>query len=159
MEKIKEWLSNHNIFIYIVGLLLILGSIGLFDNLIGKRYQKFYSNQHTSSIAVNEFKGICKGYKLDEDNECEKEYYVYYDNKREAISSFMILAHRLNNKYANGSFCHCYLGCERIYQCYDKKKNLIAVALFKHKGGFWLGYGGGFEEMKPFYEIRFYVEK
>ena len=42
MEKIKSWFSNHNIFIYIVGFLIIMGSIGLFDNLIGKRYQKFY---------------------------------------------------------------------------------------------------------------------
>ena len=151
MEKIKSWFSNHNIFIYIVGFLIIMGSIGLFDNLIGKRYQKFYPNQYPSSIAVREFKSICKGYKLEDDNEYEKEYYVYYENRSEAINNFMTLAHRLNNQYANGAFNHCYIGCERTYQCYDKKKNLIAVGLFKHRGNWG--------DFKTIYEIRFYIEK
>lgn len=153
MERIKDL---HPIWcILIIAAAASLVSWGT-SELFGKRYQKFYPNEHTSSFAIHEFKrtiGKCSK----EEDEYGVEYCKFYDSRQEAIDDFMDVARSLDEYYANGKFLHLYvMRKERVYQCYDRKKNLIAVRFIKHRAGIWHGYKG---EWKPFYEIDLYVEK
>ena len=160
MGKIREWFQNHKILGAIVILLLAWGGIDLALGFFGKTYKKFYPNECSFSVAIREYKRICEDYNASEEDEFGVEYDQFYDKKGDAVNSFMLLVRCLDKHYANGKFRHCYvLGKERIYQCYDRDKKLIAVRLSRHTGGFWLGFGGGVDEMMPFYSIQFYVEK
>lgn len=158
MGKIKEWFSDYPAVIWIAFLLLCCLGFSIIKEFFDNTYSKFYPNEYSYTIAVDEFKRIIPEYGVEKDDEYESEYYEFYDNKSEAISCFLLLANRLDTRYANGKFRHWYLGKERIYQCYDKDRNLIAVRFKKHRGAFWSGWGG-WDERKPFYMIEFYVEK
>lgn len=160
MGKIREWFREHSTLSTILCLLLTWGCIDLALDFFGKTYKKFYPNECPSYVAVREYERICDDHKVSEEDEFGAEYVQFYDKKGDAVNNFMLLVRSLDKQYANGKFRHCYvLGKERIYQCYDKDKKLIAVRLSRHTGGFWLGFGGGFDEMKPFYSIQFYVER
>lgn len=152
MGKIAEWIRNHEILTLVLILLLISGGINLVIDFCDNRYEKFYPNTYSYEVALEEFERICGDYKVGEENEYESEYYKFYDNKGEAINDFMSLVCVFDGLYANGKVRHWYLmGNERIYQCCDKNRNLIAVRLLKHKrmGINW----------EPEYELNFYVEK
>lgn len=149
MGKIKRWLSDlSEVSLVIVYAAIVIAVSGVATSFFGKRYQKFYPNQCSSSVAVSEFKRICGPRYSAEEDEYGKELSKFFDSRGEAVHNFMSIVHRLNNNYANGKFWHCYLGNERIYQCYDKNKNLIAVRLKRYKDG-W----------ESFYEMNLYVEK
>ena len=149
MEKIKDL---HPIWYILIIAVVAWGASGL----LGKRYQKFYPNVHNSSFAVHAFKSTI-GNCAKEEDEYGVEYYEFYDSRREAISDFMEVARSLDEYYANGEFKHLYVARkERVYQCCDRNKNLIAVRFIKHRAGIWHGYKG---EWKPFYEVDLYIEK
>ena len=156
MERIKDWIDDHGTLSFIIMLLLLCICINSISNFCGKTYKKFYPNKCPSDYAITEFQSICRDYAVSEDD--SRVSYLFFDDKREAVGCFMLLVNRLDSHYANGKFRHWYvLNKERIYQCYDRDKNLIAVRLSKHKGAFWSGFGG-WDERKPFYELQFYVE-
>lgn len=152
MEKIKGWFRRHEIFSTLLLLILLCGGVTLLLNFLDKKYVKFYPNEYSYEIAIEEFERICGEYKIQEENEYESEYYKYYDNKNEAINNFMNLVLVFDGLYANGKIRHWYLlDKERVYQCHDKDENLIAIRLLKHRRG-------GLN-WKPEYELGFYTEK
>lgn len=155
LDEIKYWFSELSgvwvlLCFAVVVSLLSWGATELF----GKKYQKFYPNEHSYFWAVNQFKRVCEK-STDESDEYGIEYHKFYDSRGQAINDFMTLARMLDRKYANGKFRHIYVsGTERIYQCCDKKRRLIALHFVKHRAGFHFG-----SWESSFYEIEFYVEK
>jgi hypothetical protein len=155
VDEIKYWLSELSgvwsilLFAIVVSLL----SWGI-SELFGKKYEKFYANKHSYSWAITQYKSVCEQSSSHEDEE-GVEYYKFYDSRSQAINDFMTLARMFDGKYANGKFRHLYLRKdERIYQCWDRNKKLIAIHFVKHKAGFYFG-----SWQKSSYEIEFYVEK
>ena len=112
-----------------------------------------HHNNISYTEAVKEFKTLCDNGKLVDSDETFAEYADYYEDRGYAVRTFMILANRLDNLYGNGVFRHLYFGSNRVYQCCDKNRNLIAIQLVRHRASPSFGY------MKPYYEIDFYVEK
>jgi hypothetical protein len=151
-DNIKYWFSClSGVFkILIFGLTLFIIS-ECATGYFGRTYQKYRQNNKSYTLALKEFKRVCKGYKVWESNDYESEYYKLYDNRNEAINDFMRLAETFDAIYANGKFRHIYiLGNERVYRCCDKDKNRIAIRVKKNKriGLNW----------KPNYEINFFIE-
>lgn len=136
--------------VLIFGLALFVASETL-SGFFGTKYTKLYPNKESATIAVKEFKKICGNQKPTSKDD-GLEYNAFFDSKGEAVNCFMLLARRLNNVYANGKFRHCYLGKERIYQCCDKDKRLIAMQLTRVSADKEWGVE------KPFWIIDFYVE-
>jgi hypothetical protein len=154
MEKIKNWfreLSNgKTVLIFVIVVLFF--SWGA-SELFGKKYEKFYPNKCSRTWAVAQFKNIC-GSSSPESSGDGIEYSKFYDNGSQAMNDFMILARSLDSKYANGEFRHMYVSRkERIYQCYDRNKKLIALRYVRHNAGFYMG-----EWEKAFYQIQLYIE-
>ena len=154
IAEIKYWFSELSGFFQILIFGLILFAISeVATGFFGKKYYNPHPNTQSYTLAVKEFKSVC-GRCTGEADDNGVEYSVYFDSKGEAINGFMTLAHRLNNTYSNGRFRHCYIsGKERIYQCKDKHKNLIALRYIKYRAmplqGKW----------KPLYCVQLYVEK
>ena len=145
MGKLKE------IAIFILILIVLPVTV---SNFCGKRYTKLYPNKSTQSWAVKQFKNIC-GKSTPNGSDGGVEYSVFYESKGAAINDFMALARSLDGKYANGKFRHLYVsGKERIYQCCDANRKLIALRYKKHPSGFYMG-----NWESAFYEIQFYIEK
>ena len=164
MGKIKDWISDIGYWlselasvwaILIYGIVISVISLGVTE-FFGKKYDKFYDNKSSCSWAVTQFKNICGKPMSNKDGD-GIEYYKFYDSRGQAINDFMTLARMYDGKYANGKFRHLYVPRrERIYQCWDKDKRLIAVRFVKYKAGIWYGDWG---EWKPSYEVDLYVEK
>lgn len=155
LDEIKYWLSELSgvwtLLLFFVVVSLISWGI---SELFGKKYEKFYPNKQSYSWAVTQFKSVCEK-STSESDEYGIEFRKFYDSRGQAVNDFMTLARMFDGKYANGKFRHLYVPRkERIYQCWDKQKRLIALHFVKHRGGF---YFGSWE--KSFYEIEFYVER
>lgn len=152
-SNIKYWFSelSEGFQILIFGITLFIVSeflSGCFD----KTYVKMYPNETSSSVATREFKRICGGGSAEYVDD-GVEYKAFFDTKREAIHSFMLLTQSLDNHYANGKFRHYYLSQkERIYRCCDRSKKIIAVRYKKYNAS-------SFGDWKPLYSIQFYVEQ
>lgn len=150
MGKIKDWFSSLSAW-WVLLMFVLVSFVGgeIFDNFCGKKYYNPYANKTSYSVAIREFESICGKGHLEDSDADYAEYSRYYDSRSQAMSAFMLLAHNLNEKYADGKFRHWYVWRnERIYQCIDKNENLIALHFIKRKAG-W----------ESFYEIEFYVEK
>lgn len=146
MGRIKGWLPTT---------LFVLALIILFtiNGFCGKKYSKFYPNKCSRTWAVTQFKNIC-GSSSPESSGDGIEYSKFYDNGSQAMNDFMILARSLDSKYANGEFRHMYVSRkERIYQCYDRNKKLIALRYVRHNAGYYMG-----EWTNAFYQIQLYIE-
>lgn len=155
MGKVKTWFSELSDIKLVLIFFVVVSVISWgASEIFGKKYEKFYANNHSCSWAVSQFKSIC-GNTMSNDDGGGIEYYKFYDNRSQAINDFMTLARMLDGKYANGKFRHIYVPRkERIYQCWDKDRRLIALHFVKHRAGF---YFGSWE--KAIYEIEFYVER
>lgn len=164
MGKIKNWISDIKYWlselsgVWILLIFVVATSVISWgtSEFLGRKYEKFYENNHSCTWSVTQFKNIC-GKTLSNDDGGGIEYYKFYDSRGQAINDFMTLARMYDGKYANGKFRHLYVPRrERIYQCWDKDKRLIAVRFVKHKAGIWYG---DWEEWKPSYEVDLYIEK
>lgn len=145
-------MGDHEILSIGIILLLVYGAIDLALGFIDKTYEKYYPNEYSYEVAIEEYERICGELRIWDENEYESEYYKYYDNKNEAINDFMNLVLVFDSIYANGKIRHWYVsGKERVYRCHDKDENLIAIRLLKHRrmGINW----------KSEYELNFFVEK
>lgn len=147
MGRIKGWQST---ILFVLALIVVPYAINEF---CGKKYAKFYPNKCSRTWAVTQFKNIC-GSSSPESSGDGIEYSKFYDNGSQARNDFMTLARSLDGKYANGEFRHIYVSRkERIYQCYDRNKKLIALRYIRHNAGFYMG-----EWENAFYQIQFYIE-
>jgi hypothetical protein len=158
MERIKDFFST--IWDYISELsewwwILIFGLVSLAvvecgTSFLGDTYTKLYPNNNSYTLAKKEFKKICgyKKYSI-EDEVGGVVYSQTYNVEEKAKGDFFALVYSLDEIYANGKFRHYYLfGDEKIYQCCDKDRRLIAVRLreYEERGE------------DDFYEIEMFIE-
>lgn len=163
MGKIRNWLSDirywfselpdiWTVVIYFITLSLVVWGASEF---FGKSYEKFYPNYLSCVWAETQFKNLCNQYSTHDEGD-GIEYCKFYDKRSQAVNDFMTLARAFDGRYANGKFRHLYIPRkERVYQCWDEDKRLIAVRFKKHRAGVWYGY---WDEWKPTYEIDLFIE-
>lgn len=163
MGKIKNWLSDIRYWfselsgVWVLLLLVVVGSLAYWGitDFFGKEYEKFRPNYISCVWAESQFKNLC-GPVMPHKEGVGVEYCEFYDKRSQAINDFMALARMFDSQYANGKFRHIYvLRNERVYQCWDRDKRLIAIRFKKHRAGIWYGYKG---EWKPFYELDLYIQ-